>query len=109
MWYGIQQGCSWDASQGPKPCYGSYQYLFHVKQSLRDPLFTKVDIPKFRNADRNAINTLKDTYFSETPEKAVEAQAAEKVNEVTEEEGDPVVEVSSNMEKYLTAIRQNSN
>ena len=55
------------------------------------------------------INTLKDTYFSETPEKAVEAQAAEKVNEVTEEEGDPVVEVSSNMEKYLTAIRQNSN
>ena len=55
------------------------------------------------------INTLKATYFSETPEKAVEAQAAEKVNEVTEEEGDPVVEVSSNMEKYLTAIRQNSN
>jgi len=54
------------------------------------------------------IDTLKGTYFSEKPEEAVEAQAAEKVNEVTEEEGQPVVEVSSNMEKYLKAIRENN-
>ena len=54
------------------------------------------------------IETLKGSYFSDTPEKAVEAQAAEKIDEATEEEGQPVQEVSSNMEKYLTAIRQNS-
>ena len=54
------------------------------------------------------IETLKGSYFSDTPEKAVEAQAAEKIDEASEEEGQPVQEVSSNMEKYLTAIRQNS-
>ena len=54
------------------------------------------------------IDTLKGSYFSETPEKAVEAQAAEKIDEATEDEGQAPVEVSSNMEKYLTAIRQNS-
>jgi len=54
------------------------------------------------------VATLKDSYFSETPEKAVEAQAAEKVNEATEEDATEEVEVNSVMEKYLTAIR-NSN
>ena len=54
------------------------------------------------------IETLKGSYFSETPEKAVEAQAAEKIDEASEEDSQPVVEVTSNMEKYLTAIRQNS-
>ena len=54
------------------------------------------------------IETLKGSYFSETPEKAVEAQAAEKIDEASEEEGQPVQEVSSNMEKYLKAIRENN-
>ena len=57
------------------------------------------------------IATLKETYFAENAEKAVEAveAAAEKVDEVTEESGDETsVEVSSVMEKYLTAIRNQS-
>ena len=57
------------------------------------------------------IATLKETYFAENAEKAVEAveAAAEKVDEVTEETGDETaVEVSSVMEKYLTAIRNQS-
>jgi len=57
------------------------------------------------------IATLKETYFAENAEKAVEAveAAAEKVDEVTEETSDETsVEVSSVMEKYLTAIRNQS-
>ena len=69
MWYGMQQGCTTVCEPGTTDlcgrkrvsgCNGSYQYLFHITQSLDDPFFDKIDMPKFRDSDRATINLLKE-------------------------------------------------
>ena len=82
---------------------------------------TPADAPEFSEDEQNSLEVAEKLQQEEAELLAGKFKNAEDLenaylelqkklgsDEATEEEGQPVQEVSSNMEKYLTAIRQNS-
>ena len=59
FWFGSQQGCTWnDGQRGRQHCLGAWQTLFHVTHSVKSPSFNRIDLPIFRDEDRQTILAL---------------------------------------------------
>ena len=77
-----------------------------------EKLVSLADNVDFESEDDFAakVETLKDSYFSENVEDAIEASSIteDTINEINEYPAEETQEVSSMMEKYLTAIRSSN-